>query len=130
MCRMDPLSDALSAISNAEARGKTEVIISPVSNLILKVFDIMRREGYIAGYEVKEENKKRIAIVKLKGAINKCRAIRPRFPVKKDEWEKWEKRFLPAAEFGIIIVSTSQGVMTHNEAKEKGIGGVLIAYVY
>jgi len=46
------------------------------------------------------------------------------------EYEKWEKRFLPAFDFGLLIVSTSQGVMTHKEAREKGIGGRLIAYVY
>jgi small subunit ribosomal protein S8 len=50
--------------------------------------------------------------------------------VKRDQYEKWEKRFLPAVGFGILIVSTQKGVMTHATAIEQGMGGRLIAYVY
>ncbi|MDZ4226799.1 MAG: 30S ribosomal protein S8, partial [Candidatus Pacearchaeota archaeon] len=60
----------------------------------------------------------------------KCGVVKPRFPVKLDEFEKFEKRYLPAKNFGIIIVSTSNGIMTHIEAKEKKLGGRLIAYIY
>ena len=60
----------------------------------------------------------------------KCGAIKPNFSVKKDGFEKFEKRYLPAKDFGVLIVSTSQGIMTHVEAKEKKLGGKLIAYVY
>ena len=48
----------------------------------------------------------------------------------KDEFEKFEKRYLPAKNFGILIVTTPEGIMTHNEAKERGIGGRLLAYMY
>jgi len=50
--------------------------------------------------------------------------------VQKGNYEKFEKRYLPAKDFGMIIVSTNQGIMTHIEAKEKGLGGRLLAYVY
>ena len=50
--------------------------------------------------------------------------------MKKEEFEKFEKRFLPAQDFGILILTTNQGVMTHKEAKERKIGGRLLAYVY
>jgi len=126
----DPLANALSKINNAERANKEEVIITPVSNLMIKVFEIMKEKGYIKDFEVKEENKKRFVIVKLNHTLNKCGAIKPRFFVSKDNYEKYEKRYLPAVNFGFLVVSTSQGLMTNEEAKERGIGGVLIAYFY
>ena len=57
-------------------------------------------------------------------------AIKPRFAVKATEYEKFEKRYLPAKGFGILIVSTVKGLMTHYEAKQQGLGGRLIAYCY
>ena len=69
-------------------------------------------------------------IVELEGNINKCGVIKPRHAVKKDEFEKFEKRFLPAKNFGILIVTTPEGIITHYEAKERGIGGRLLAYMY
>ena len=62
--------------------------------------------------------------------INKCGVIRPRYNPKKDAYEKFEKRYLPAKDVGIIFVSTTQGIMPHYDAKKKGIGGRLIAYCY
>jgi small subunit ribosomal protein S8 len=50
--------------------------------------------------------------------------------VKRDGFEKYEKRFLPAFNYGILIVTTPNGVMTHEDAKKEGIGGRLLAYVY
>ena len=71
-----------------------------------------------------------ISLIYLIGKINNCNVIKPRFNVKNDNYEKFEKRFLLAKDFGIIIVSTPKGLMTHIEAKEKGIGGKLILYCY
>ena len=68
--------------------------------------------------------------INLIGSINKCGVVKPRFSVKKNDFEKYEKRYLPAQNFGILIVSTSQGIMTNYEAKEKNLGGKLLAYVY
>ena len=59
-----------------------------------------------------------------------CKAIKPRYMVSVSEIEKYEKRYLPAKNFGIIIISTSQGLMTHQTAIDKNIGGSLIAYIY
>ncbi len=126
----DPLADAISRIMNAESKGKSQVIIQPISSLILRVLDILREHQYVGEYEIVEDSKGNYAILKLIHAINKIGVIKPRFPVKVTEFEKYEKRFLPAKDFGIIIVSTDKGLMTHKEAKEKGVGGKLIAYCY
>ena len=50
--------------------------------------------------------------------------------MKKDEFEKWERIYLPSKDIGILVVSTSKGVMSHHEAKKLGIGGKLLGYVY
>ncbi len=127
---LDPLADALSVIKNAEDVGKSECTICPASKLIGSVLKVMKDKGYIGEFELIDDGKSGLFKVQLKGRINKCGVIRPRHAVKKVEFEKWEKRFLPARGFGSIILTTPEGVMTHYEARENGIGGELLAYVY
>jgi small subunit ribosomal protein S8 len=126
----DPLSNAMSAIKNAERVGKDKCEVKPASKLIGNVLKVMKEHGYIRGFEYVEDHKGGKFIVELSGKINDCGAIRPRFSVKKIEYEKFEKRYLPARDFGILIVSTTKGVMSQKEAREMGLGGVLLAYVY
>jgi len=68
--------------------------------------------------------------IQLLAKINKCGIVTPKFSVRKNQYLNWERQFLPAYNMGILIVSTSKGVMTHHEAQEMGIGGVLVGYVY
>ena len=126
----DPLANALSKIMNAEKTGKDACLIKPISNLIKKIFIIMQKEGYIGSFKEINDGKGNLLKINLLSRINKCSAIKPRFIVKKNGFEKFEKRYLPAKDFGVIIISTSQGVMTHIEAKKKGVGGKLLAYIY
>jgi len=126
----DPIADALSKINNAEKAGQKEVQIVPVSNLMLKVFDLLRDNLYLGEYTVKETTRGRILRLNLLGHINKCGAIKPRFAVTMDTFDRYEKQFLPAVGFGILIISTPYGLMTHTEAKSKNTGGRLIAYCY
>ena len=127
---LDPLADALSIIKNAENTGKPECTISPASKLIGSVLKVMKDNGYIGEFELIDDGKSGIFKVQLKGKINKCGVIRPRHAIGKLEFEKWEKRFLPARGFGSLILTTPQGVMTQNEARDAGTGGELLAYVY
>ncbi len=127
---IDPLADALSVIKNAEDIGKPECTISPASKLIGSVLKVMKDAGYIGEFELIDDGKSGIFKVELEGKINRCGVIRPRHAVKNVEFEKWEKRFLPARGFGSIILTTPKGVMTHYEARESGTGGELLAYVY
>lgn len=126
----DPLANVLSTLVNAEKIGKRECIVWPASKIIIKILDIMKDHKYIGTYEVNDNGRGGEIKVTLSGKMNNCRVIKPRLPVTKKGFEKFEKRYLPAKDFGIIIVSTSKGIMIHNEAKEKGLGGTLIAYVY
>ncbi len=127
---LDPLADALSTIKNAESTGKPECTIRPASKVIGSVLKVMKDKGYIGDFEFIEDGKSGVFKVQLKGKINKCGVIRPRHAVKNTEFEAWEKRFLPAKGFGSIILTTPNGVMTHSEARENGLGGQLLAYVY
>ncbi|MBO3798764.1 MAG: 30S ribosomal protein S8 [Thermoproteota archaeon] len=126
----DPLANALTALQNADLRRKRECIISPASNLIGHVLKILQQSGYIGEFEFIDDGKAGFFRVQLVGRINKCRAIKPRFPASYRDIEKFEKMFLPAFNVGLLIVSTPQGLMTHSEARSRKIGGRLIAYVY
>jgi len=127
---MDPLANALTNMRNNEMQGNKRCNIQPASKMIGRVLRTMQKEGYIGEFEFIDDNKAGQFLVELEGNINKCGVIKPRHAVKKDEFEKFEKRYLPSKNFGIMIITTPQGIMTHNEAKEKGIGGRLLAYIY
>ncbi len=126
----DTLANVLNNILNASRVGKPQCVASPISNTIKRVLELMKSNQYIGDYVITENSRGSIVTVTLIQRINKCGAIKPRFSVKKAEYKKFEKRYLPAKDFGLLIVSTSQGIMTHYEAKEKSLGGKLLAYVY
>ncbi|MFH1771054.1 MAG: 30S ribosomal protein S8 [archaeon] len=126
----NPLANVLSFIQNYGILGKNELTTKNNSKIIKKVLEIMQTEGYIGSYEEIEDSKGNFLKINLLGKINKVNVIRPQFQIKLDEIEKFEKRYLPAKDFGIMIISTNKGLMTHTEAKEKQIGGKLIAYCY
>ncbi|MCS7115439.1 MAG: 30S ribosomal protein S8 [Nitrososphaerota archaeon] len=127
---MDVLSNGLTTILNNEMRNKRECIISPASKLLGKVLRVMQLNGYIGEFEFVDDGRSGKFKVQLLGRINKCGAIRPRFAVKTNEIEDWERKFLPSREMGLLIISTPKGVLSHREAKEKGIGGRLLAFIY
>lgn len=127
---LDPLANALSTIKDCDTVGKDMAYIKPVNRLIKETLRILKEKGYIQEAMYIENNKGGIYRVKLTRNIHDLKAIKPRFPVKNDEIEKWEQRYLPSYALGTLILTTSQGVMTHERVKEKGIGGKLIAYVY
>nr|MCK4930218.1 30S ribosomal protein S8 [Nanoarchaeota archaeon] len=126
----DPLSNVLSQIDAYEKSGKKELITKNNSRVVKKVLSIMQDHKYIGGFEEINDSKGALLKIHLIGSINKTGVIKPRFSVKKDSFEKFEKRFLPAKDFGILIISTSQGIITHVNAKKKGLGGRVISYCY
>jgi small subunit ribosomal protein S8 len=130
MAGNDPLSNALSGLDNAESVGHLSHTVAPASNTIGSVLEVLYDRGYVDGFEYVEDGKAGRFEVELKGAINECGAVNPRYSVGADGFEKWEKRYLPARDYGALIVTTSHGVMSHYEAREQGVGGQVIAYVY
>lgn len=126
----DPLASALSGILNNEKLGKEGYLVKPISKIIKEVLGVLKDEHYIGDFKEVEDGKGGFAKVNLIGQINKCGVIKPRYAVKNKDFEKFEKRYLPARSFGILIVSTPLGIMTHQQAKEKDVGGRLLAYCY
>jgi small subunit ribosomal protein S8 len=130
MANNDTLAAALSKMLNVERIGKRECVVKPYSSVIKRVLEIMNQHNYVGAFEEIEDGRGGTLHINLLGNINKCGVIKPRFSTKVDDFEKWEKRYLPAKDFGIIILSTPKGIMTHTDAKAKGLGGTLIAYCY
>ncbi len=130
MTLLDPLSNAMVALQNAESRNLKTCRIWPASNLIGKTLQVLQKNGYIGEFEFIDDGKAGMFSVQLLGRINKSRAVKPRYKVELREFSEWEERLLPAYNVGIIIVSNPKGVMSHREAIEKNEGGRLLAYVY
>jgi small subunit ribosomal protein S8 len=126
----DLINDAITNIRNSVRVGKSECTVAPTSKLLVEILKVMQKDGYIGEFEQTDNGRGGVIKIKLSKLINECGIIKPRFPVRRDSYIKWEKRFLPASDFGLLVVSTPKGVMSHKEAKEKGYGGRLLAYVY
>jgi len=128
----DPIADMLTRIRNANLL-KQEAVTMPISGLKVRLAAILKDEGFIHGYEVIGDAKKQI-VISLKYAnngtlrvINGIRRIskpglRVTAPVDK----------LPKVlrGLGVAIISTNQGIMTDAKAREKGLGGEVLAYVW
>ncbi|KAJ8119472.1 hypothetical protein ONZ43_g3579 [Nemania bipapillata] len=114
------LHDALNAINNAEKTGKRQVLIRPASKVIVKV-------------SLANLNKLMITdriIVQLTGRINKAGVISPRYNVHLSQLEKWVVKLLPARQFGYVILTTSAGIMDHEEARRRHVSGKIIGFFY
>jgi small subunit ribosomal protein S8 len=130
MTGTDPLANALSGLNNAESVGHLTHTVSPASNEIGSVLEVLYDRGYIDGFGLIDDGKAGKFEVELKGAINECGPVNPRYSATADEFEKWETRYLPARDYGTLVVTTSRGIMSHYEARQEGVGGQVIAYVY
>ncbi|MEM0026856.1 MAG: 30S ribosomal protein S8 [Ignisphaera sp.] len=133
MTMLDTLSNALATITNAEVRRKSEALIWPASKLIIRVLRVMQKYGYVGEFEYIDDGRWGKILVQLMGRINKAGAVKPRIAVSyRDllQMPHYIRRYLPSKDIGILILSTNQGVLSHREAIEKKIGGILIAYVY
>lgn len=91
---------------------------------------LIQPTGYIGEFEIIDDHRSSKIVVELTGRINKCGVISPRFDVPYDEIEKWMVNLLPSRQFGHIILSTTYGIMTHEEAKRKKTGGKVLGFFY
>ena len=130
MALADPIANALVNIKNSDLALKEMCFSRPASKLLGEILRVMHEKGFIKKHKFVDDGRDGCYVIELNGKINECKAIKPRYAVKKDEFEKYEKRYLPSKDVGILIVSTPTGVLTHKEAKEKKIGGRLLAYIY
>ena len=131
MATSDPIADMLTRIRNAGNAGHATVEI-PASNLKKAIAQILLDEGYIAGYDVKEDSKQGTITVTLKYA-GKKHAISGIKRISKPGLRTYaDKENLPyvLGGMGIAIISTSKGVVTDKAARKMGVGGEVLAYVW
>ena len=129
----DNISDALTRIRNALAV-KHQIVEIPATKAVKKIVEVMRREGFIEDFhEIQNGVASFLSItLKYKGKnrssiINKLKRIsRPGLRIYSRNKEL--PKILGGA--GIAIVSTSQGIMTNKEAKQKGVGGEILCYIW
>ncbi|KAI8822806.1 40S ribosomal protein S15a [Chytriomyces hyalinus] len=130
MVRVSVLNDCLKSIVNAEKMGKRQVMIRPSSKVIIKFLSVMQKHGYIGEFEIIDDHRSGKIVVQLIGRINKCGVISPRFNVKQDDVENWVNYLLPSRQFGFIVMTTSAGIMDHEEARRKKTGGKILGFFY
>ena len=86
--------------------------------------------GYIGDFEIIDDHRAGKIVVQLIGRINKCGVISPRYPVPLTEMERWVSAMLPARSFGFVVLTTSSGIMDHEEAHQKHVAGKILGYFY
>ncbi|RUS82076.1 hypothetical protein EGW08_010153 [Elysia chlorotica] len=130
MVRMNVLADALNAISKAEKRGKRQVLLRPASKVIVRFLRVMMKHGYIGEFEQIDDHRSGKIVVNLTGRLNKCGVVSPRFDVSIRDMEKWMNNLLPSRQFGFVVLTTSAGIMDHEEAKRKHLGGKILGFFF
>lgn len=127
----DPIADMLTRIRNALTARHPSVEI-PASNMKKSIAQILVDEGYITGYEVKEEGVQGTILVTLK-YVGKQKAISGLKRISKPGLRVYAKcDEIPKVlnGLGIAILSTSKGVMTDKRARQLNQGGEVLAYVW
>jgi len=90
----------------------------------------MMKRGYIGEFEIVDDRRAGKIVVHLVGRINKCGVISPRFDIALGDFEEWISYLMPSRQFGHIVLTTSYGIMDHNEARKKKTGGKVLGYFY
>ncbi len=132
MVMTDPIADFLTRIRNANAQGHAKVS-APSSNAKVAIAEILKEEGFIKNFEIEEDNKQNVITLTLKYGPRDEKVITGIKRISKPGLRSYVNvEQLPKVlnGLGIAIISTSNGVMTDKKARQAGIGGEVIAYVW
>lgn len=128
----DTIADMLTRIRNANSM-RYEKVEVPSSNIKKEVARILKEEGYIKDYELKDENTQGTIILTLKYTDKKERVITGLKRISKPGLRVYAKaEEIPKVlnGLGIAIISTSKGIMTDKSARKENIGGEVLAYIW
>ena len=131
MVTTDPIADILTRIRNANQQ-KHETVSIPYSNLKNDLANILKNEGFVTDFVVNEEGNHKNIVITLKYKGNE-RVITGLKRVSKPGLRQYAKvNEIPKVlnGLGIVVLSTSQGLMTDKEARAKNIGGEVLAYIW
>ncbi len=128
----DPIADMLTRIRNANQMRSKEVEV-PASKMKKEIARILKEEGFINDYQIKKDSVQDIIILSLKYGQNKERVIRGLKRISKPGLRVYVKATeIPKVlnGLGIAIISTSNGVITDKEARNKALGGEVLVYIW
>ncbi len=126
---VDKVADAINTIKTNERIGRVECNV-PSNKLIKSILEVLKSNNYIEGFEEFSVRYEKFLKIKLSNKINGIGVIKPRFTVSQSNMTKYEEMYIPSKDFGILVISTTEGLLTNKEARAKNIGGSLIMYVY
>ena len=132
MTMTDPIADMLTRLRNAQTAGH-ESVSMPTSKKLVEIARIMDQEGYIDSYEVVDGEPRGELVITLKYGPKKEKTIRGIKRISKPGLRIYAgKEDLPRVlgGLGTAIISTSNGVMADRDARQQGIGGEVIAYIW
>ena len=128
----DTIADLLTRIRNAQA-ARHDTVEVPASNMKKAICQILVDEGYVKGFNVTEDGKQGMITITLKYANGKQPVIKGLKRISKPGLRVYARREeLPKVlgGLGVAIISTSKGIMTDKEARNAGIGGEVLAYIW
>merc|ERR1712166_340659 len=130
MVKMSVLNDCLKKMVNAEKAGKRQVLLRPISKVVVKFLKVMQQHGYINEFEIIDDARSGKIVIELNGRLNKCGVISPRFDLKLKNFEKFVYQILPSRQFGYVVLTTNKGIMDHDQARKQKIGGKVLGFFY
>ncbi len=128
----DPIADMLTRIRNALTARHEDVLV-PASTVKKAVAQILLDEGYIKGFDMREDGVAKYIHITLKYGPNKARVITGLKRISKPGLRVYARRDqLPRVlnGLGIAVISTSRGILTDREARKQGVGGEVLAYIW
>ncbi len=132
MTMTDPIADMLTRVRNANS-AHHDTVSMPFSKLKSNIAQILKNEGYIAGWRCEEAEVGKTLTIDLKYGPNRERSISGVRRVSKPGLRVYAKSTnLPKVlgGLGVAIISTSSGLLTDRQAEAKGVGGEVLAYVW
>ncbi len=132
MAMTDPIADMLTRIRNASTVAHETVDI-PASKLKVELARVLKEEGFIADYAVKEEGKFKVITITLKYDMNRKPVITKLERISKPglrHYSKAKKLQKVLGGLGIAIISTPKGLLTDRKARKENVGGEVLCYVY